>query len=114
MKTHWLLRCIGIGLAVTAGIFLLGYAVMELWNWLMPILFTGAAIITYWQAMGILVLSKILFGGFRGRNGCHCGHRGGYWRSRWKSKWEGMSEEEREKFRSRCGDWYAPEAKKSE
>lgn len=118
MKTHWILKGIGIAILVGLGIFLLGYAVMGLWNWLMPILFPGAAILTYWQAMGLLALCKILFGGgFKGRHGCHgghCGHRGGYWRSRWKEKWEGMSEEEREKLRSRCGDWYSSETKKSE
>ncbi|MFI5164466.1 MAG: hypothetical protein ACHQHP_04375 [Bacteroidia bacterium] len=111
MKTHWIKRCIGIAFAVIAGVFILGFAVMYLWNWLMPELF-GLKLITYCQAFGILVLSKILFGGFRGRRGCGCGHRG-HWRSRWKEKWEGMSEEEREKFRSRCGDWCAPEEKKS-
>lgn len=40
-----------------------GYVVMGLWNWLIPTLF-GGPIITFWQAMGILVLAKILFGGF--------------------------------------------------
>lgn len=112
MRNHWIKRCIGIGIACVAGAFLLGYVVMCLWNWLMPALF-GLAIITYWQAFGILILSKILFGGFRGRHGCgHGGHWRGHWRSRWKEKWEGMSEEERTKFRSRCGDWCEPEEKK--
>jgi hypothetical protein len=53
--------------------------------------------INFWQALGILVLSKILFGGFRG----------GYWgRHQWKNKmiqrWDTMSPEEKEKFR---GEW---------
>jgi len=103
MRNNWILRCIGIGIACVAGAFLLGYVVMLLWNWLMPELF-GLATITYWQAFGILVLAKILFGGFGGRRGC-CGgggHWRGRWRSRWKSKWEGMSEEEREKLRKCC------------
>ena len=106
MKTHWIKRCIGICLAITAGIFLLGFVVMHLWNWLMPELFTGAHLIDYWHAMGILVLSKILFGGFKGRRGCcGCGWGGhhGHWRSRWKEKWEGMSEEDRAKVRNWCG-----------
>lgn len=102
MRNNWILRCIGIGIACVVGVFLLGYVVMSLWNWLMPELF-GLATITYWKAFGILVLAKILFGGFRGRGcGGSCGHRGGGWRSRWKSKWEGMSEEERAKFRKCC------------
>lgn len=108
MKTYWIKRGIGIGIAVIAGAFLLGFVVMHLWNWLMPALFDSAHLINYWQAFGILLLSKILFGGFKGRRGCGCGyhgHWGGHWRSRWKEKWEGMSEEEREKIRQRCGDW---------
>lgn len=112
MKTNWILRCIGIGLLATLGIFLLGYIVMHLWNWLMPDLFAGALTIDYWHALGILVLSKILFGGFGSKRGCgSCGGHHSHWRNRWKSKWEGMSEEERSKFRSRCGDWCEPETK---
>ena len=109
MKNNWILRCIGIALLVPVGVFLLGFVVMHLWNWLIPAIFTGAIAINFYQAIGILVLSKILFGGFHGRGRCG-GHRG-HWRSRWKAKWEGMSEEERTKFRSRCGDWCEPEQK---
>ena len=79
---------------------LLGFVVKGLWNWLTPTLF-GWHLITFWQAIGILILSKILFGGFRGRGGMH-------WRHRMGERWEKMSPEEREKFRSgmrgRCGD----------
>jgi hypothetical protein len=71
------------------------FVVMNLWNWLMPTIFSLHAI-TFWQALGLLVLSKILFGGFRGRHG---GAR--HWTGR------GMTPEEREKFkeamRARCG-----------
>ncbi len=77
---------------VTLFIAIFGYAVMALWNWLMPPLF-GLHLITYWQAVGILVLSKILFGGFRG------GRPGWSWRRRMKDRWEQMTPEEREKFR---------------
>jgi hypothetical protein len=47
---------LGIGL-----LFLFGYIVMLLWNWLMPEIF-GLKTLTYWQAWGILALSCILFG----------------------------------------------------
>jgi len=47
--------------------FLIGYLVMRLWNWLMPELF-GLSIVSYWQAVGILILAKIIFG-FGGGNG---------------------------------------------
>ena len=78
---------------------LLGFVVRGLWNWLTPTLF-GWHLITFWQAIGILLLSKILFGGFRGRGGMN-------WRHRVGERWERMSPEEREKFsramRGRCG-----------
>jgi len=48
--------------------------------------------VTYWQAMGLLVLSRILFGGFR------FGGPGGRPGPPWKHKWRGMSPEEREKL----------------
>jgi Ca2+/H+ antiporter, TMEM165/GDT1 family len=75
------------------------FVVRGLWNWLMPALF-GLHLITFWQALGILILSKILFGGFRGRPGW-----GGQWRARMMERWEKMTPEEREKFREglRCG-----------
>ena len=72
----------------------LGYVVMSLWNWLMPPLF-GTAVITFWQAVGLLVLSKILFGGFGGRHAPSHWH----WRRRMMDRWEQMTPEEREQFR---------------
>ena len=78
-----------------------GFVVMNLWNWLAPAVF-GFHTITFGQALGILVLSKILFGGFRGRPGYS-----GPWRRRMNERWEQMTPEEREKFRqgmfNRCG-----------
>ena len=54
--------------------------VMWLWNWLLPELF-GLTTITFWQALGILVLSKILFGGWMHKKGGkdHC-HSPGSWK----------------------------------
>ncbi|MEC3964144.1 hypothetical protein [Flagellimonas halotolerans] len=53
-------------------IFLLAnYVLMRLWNWLMPDLF-GVGTVTYWQALGIFVLAKLLFGfggGGKGKGG---------------------------------------------
>ena len=90
-------RCWKIGLLVVAGIAALGLVVMALWNWLMPALFAGASKIDYLQALGLLVLSKILFGGFRG----HCGgpHK---WH---QHRLESMTPEEREKFQSGLRGW---------
>jgi hypothetical protein len=85
-------------------VFLFGQAVHYLWNWLMPTLFHLPAI-TFWQALGLLGLSWLLFGGLRGS-----GPRSGYrrsWRRRMQDRWEHMTPEEREKLRlwiqSRCG-----------
>lgn len=92
-------KCIKIAVMVVVGIAALGWVVMLLWNWLMPNLFIGARPVDYWQAMGILLLSKILFGGH--------GH-GHYWKAR-REHWEGMTPEEREQlkdhFKSRWGMW---------
>jgi len=48
-------------LAVT----LFTFVVMNLWNWLVPAIF-GWQSVNFWQALGLLLLSRILFGGFRG------------------------------------------------
>lgn len=93
MVRHWVWR--GLKFALFAVVFFAVFSlvVMSLWNWLMPALF-GWHSITLWQAVGILVLSKILFGGFRG------GHRGHwYGRRRMMERWAEMTPEEREKFR---------------
>jgi hypothetical protein len=72
---------------------LVGLVVMSLWNWLMPALF-AARPLTFWQALGLMVLARLLFGGFRGRPG------GGGWRRRMRERWEEMTPEEREHFRA--------------
>jgi hypothetical protein len=92
-------------------IFLGGEVVRLLWNWLLPPLFDWRPI-TFWQALGLLALTRILFGGFGGR-GRFRGH-GGFRRhmshriaDRVAARWERMSPEEREQFRQRirerCG-----------
>ena len=67
--------------------------VMLLWNGLMPALFAWQPI-SFLQAMGILVLSKILFGGFRGGRGAAW-----HWRGRMLERWQQMTPEERQVFR---------------
>ena len=42
--------------------FLSGWATMLLWNWLVPMIF-GLGNITFWQALGLIVLVKLIFGG---------------------------------------------------
>lgn len=80
-------------------IALFGFVVMWLWNWLMPDLF-GLKTISYWQGWGLIILGKILFGGFHGSGA-------GRWRHRMAERYDRMTPEEREKFRQtfgrRCG-----------
>jgi len=104
MKKKWiiLLAPPAIVLFIVIG----GEVVMHLWNWLLPTLF-GWRQVTFWQAIGLLVLCRILFG-----------RLGGHGPDRSKSRrptaerWEQMTPEEREKFRqglrSRCGGFGAP------
>jgi hypothetical protein len=102
MRKHWLLHGLKfVAFALTA-ILVLGAVVMSLWNWLLPDLF-GWHAIGFWQAIGLLVLSRLLLGGLRGRPG----FGGMHWRHRMMQRWERMTPEEREKFRAgmrgRCG-----------
>lgn len=88
-----------------AFVTLAGYAIMYLWNAILPEVLTIARPISYWQAIGLLVLCKILFGGFKGGPGRY---KNGYnKRMEWKEKMQNMSAEEREQFRAewrqRCG-----------
>jgi hypothetical protein len=104
---------LGLKFVLFAVLFLVvfSFIVMRLWNWLTPALF-GWHVISFWQAVGLLILSKILFGGFRGGPRRHW-----YWRRRMMERWEQMTPEEREKFRQsmrgRCGSFgsQATEAK---
>jgi hypothetical protein len=73
-----------------------GFVTMWLWNWLMPAIF-GVQAIRFAQALGLLALSRILVGGFRGR--VHAVAGAGNWRLRMIERWEQMSPEQREKFR---------------
>ena len=83
-----------IGAIAIFAALVMGFIVMTLWNWLAPEVF-GFHEITFGQALGLLILCKILFGGFRGRS--HCG---GSWKRRMSERWQQMTPEEREKFRS--------------
>lgn len=65
-----------IGILVIAFLLAFGYAFMLLWNWLMPEIF-GLTVIGYWQAVGILALSKILFGGIGCRGSEKKGRKNG-------------------------------------
>ena len=106
MRGHRFARAAKFIVFAIVAALVLGWVIMHLWNWLVPLVF-GLRVIGYWQALGLLLLSKILFGGFRG------GHWGGMrWRRRMMERWAQMTPEEREKFRaamqSRCGSFVPP------
>lgn len=84
-----------------------GFATMGLWNWLVPALFHGP-VLTYGQALGLLVLCRLLFGGFKGRGEHHGWRRGPVRediRKRLEEKMSSMSEEQREKLRRKMNRW---------
>ena len=88
--------------AVVFGIvaaIIVGVVTRELWNWLMPAIF-GLPAIGFWQALGLLLLGRLLFGGF-GR---------GWRKRRFAHGWKDLTPEERDRFRramdDRCrGNW---------
>jgi hypothetical protein len=106
-------RRFGFGKAVmilvfaTAFIMLFTFIVMSLWNAILPDVL-GVKVISFWQALGILILSKILFSGFGGLR-----HKGEHFKSRMREKmmarWDQMTPEQREQFKAemkkRCGNW---------
>jgi hypothetical protein len=105
MKPWWIAKVAKILPLVILGLAVFGFVVMSLWNALIPELFKGPEL-TYWQAMGLLVLSHIFLGG-----GGRWRHSNGWRHDRWRKKFEqklaAMTPEEREKFKEewehRCG-----------
>ena len=90
MRSFRILKVIKILMLVALAVTVLGIVVMSLWNWLLPPL-AGWHSITFVQAMALLVLCRILFGGHRGP--------GSHWRQHWKQRFERMTPEERQRFR---------------
>jgi len=104
MRKYRIFKAVKILVMVVVAITAFGFVTMELWNWLVPAVF-GLKMITFAQALGLLVLSKILFGGFHK----HGGGGGRGWKRHMEERWATMTPEEREKFRAgmrgrgRCG-----------
>jgi hypothetical protein len=114
VRGRWAAKCAAFLVLVPALIAVLSWVVMSLWNALIPALFHGP-VVSFWQAVGLLVLSKILFGGFRGRGGHHGWHRGRWGREMMRQKWETLTPEERDRLRARfkgrgCWGSYEPPA----
>ncbi|HLY68193.1 MAG TPA: hypothetical protein VKR53_00610 [Puia sp.] len=89
-KLFFIIPLVLLGMAVFTEI------VMLLWNNVLAQV-VHVSTIGFWQALGLLVLSKILFGGFRG---AHWGRH--EWKKGMMQRWDNMTPEEREKFR---GEW---------
>jgi hypothetical protein len=102
MRRNWRIRVLRFAAFGLTAVVLGGVVTEALWNWLMPGIF-GLQAIGFWQALGLLVLSRMLFGSFRGGHRRGYGHRFGRMRD-----WEKLTPEEREKFREgmrhRCGE----------
>ena len=78
-----------------------GLVTMFLWNWLVPVLFNGP-IISFWQALGLLVLSKLLFWG-AGAKGSHWRSHGyqNHWKNKFYNKFSSMTPEERQALKEK-------------
>src|SRR5437016_1159590 len=85
MRRNWIARGVRMALFIALTCAVLGFIVMNLWNWLMPAI-SGWHVINFWQALGLLLLSKILFGGLRGGWG-----HGKHWRRGMRERWEQMT-----------------------
>jgi hypothetical protein len=84
-------RYLGRAALVLMALAVVGWMVMMLWNAVLPSVIAEARPIDYLHAVGLLILSRILFGGFRGHGAWH-GRR--HW-----ARWQAMTAEEREQFR---------------
>jgi len=108
MKRFRIVKVLGILLIICVVFSVLSFVVMQLWNNVLAVVL-HIGLVTFWQAAGILLLSKILFGfGGKGRGwGRHHHNPEAHeWRKKMIGKWKDMTPEERQKFkqdfRSRC------------
>ncbi len=103
--TNWKMKKLFKGLFMIGLLFLLPFIIMSLWNAILPEVL-DARTITYWQALGLFILSRILFGGFR-CGGPGRGGRPGFGKASFRQKFMNMSEEEKiafkERWKNRCG-----------
>ena len=116
MKKFWFKKGLMFVTFFIAAGLAFGAIVMALWNAILPAV-TGVKQISFLQALGILLLSKILFGGF-GRRGSWQGGRRQHWKYNLQDRWAGMTPEEKDKFktewRNRCGSRWNMDRKNSE
>ncbi|HZK98044.1 MAG TPA: hypothetical protein VFC67_27830 [Prolixibacteraceae bacterium] len=79
---------------IIVGFAAFGFLTMHLWNWLMPGIFHLPEL-TFWQTIGLMLLSRLILGGFGG----HHRRRHDHCRTNMHEKWEKMTPEERENFK---------------
>lgn len=97
MKWQWVAKGIVFGTLFITAITL---ATMLLWNNLAAVIF-GLPVLSFFQALGLMILGRLLTGGFGPRGG-----RGGFGRMRghhMRERWQKMSPEQREQFSQRWG-----------
>ena len=97
-----ILRVIFFGLVFIAA---MGFLTTTLWNWLIPALFNGPKII-FAQALGLMLLGRLLVGGWGKGSSNGCSHDDNAWKAKWKARVTGMTEEEKDAFKKRfCDKW---------
>jgi Ca2+/H+ antiporter, TMEM165/GDT1 family len=106
MSRFRFLRAVKVVAIAALAVAAFGYAVMQLWNWAVPAV-TGLHSVTFAQALALLVLARILFGGFRARGG------GWHWRHRLRERWEQMTPEQREQFQGFVGSRFGCRTERS-
>ncbi len=106
-RTFWLKKAVKFVFFGTLFVAAAGFGTQALWNWLVPSIFHGP-ILSFWQTLGLLLLSRILTGGF-GRGGHGWVQKRRQWRQHLENRVAHLSPEEREKFRQqmqrRCASW---------
>lgn len=104
-KGPQILKFILMGVAFVT---VVGFVTMTLWNCLIPELFHGP-VITFWQALGLLLLGKLIFGWHNHHDKFNGGRA---WKARMKDKLSNMTPEEqermREHLRNRCRGGFGP------
>ena len=93
----------GTILMFIGAIALFTLAVMILWNWLIPEIF-GLSTINYWQALGILALSKLLFAGFGDAHHAHGDRKKKHWHSKFEEKWRKMPRDRHAEYMQKMKD----------
>lgn len=103
---NWKMRKLLKGLFMLLLLFALPFVIMSLWNAILPEI-AQVSTITYWQALGLFILSRIFFGGFRCGGGRRHGGPANFRGAGFRQKFMNMTDEEKvafkQRWRERCG-----------